>query len=299
MSEWWEKIRRGEGVMRLKGSILYFLIFAAFAMTSPFLSLFFENELNLKDWEIGIINGMVPLMAMMVSPLWGLAVDSLQRPRLMMQIGCIGASVGIFLLSFSQGFWIALFLMLLQTSFQSPVTPMLDSAVLETLKSPSSSSSSSSSSELDVFSSSMSEDSSEPVEVVLDQDGKGVNREIDEEEIKEEIKEETEDEDKVSESLISSLSDVVFSSSSDEKDDESPSSLLLAVDGSNPFEHPLDLPLNQSHHHDRNDDVDCDGKNDHHHHLKDDQNSSSHSSDDGDASLEYGKQRLWGAVSWV
>ena len=107
----------------------YFLLGGAGGLLSPFINLFFNRQ-GLSGTQIGLVNGVAAVAAMVMAPIWTRSGSNSSRPRLMLQLTLLGAAVTVAALGFQSAFiWIAV-LMVVRSLVSSGTSPMSDALVL-------------------------------------------------------------------------------------------------------------------------------------------------------------------------
>jgi PPP family 3-phenylpropionic acid transporter len=109
------------------------IFFAAYGSIIPFLVLFYEEN-GLVGREIGLLSAFPPLMILLGSAIWGAIADITSRHRQILLFSILGASVSGLLIGFNQDFRALIPMVMVFAFFISPIVPLLDNSVLETLK---------------------------------------------------------------------------------------------------------------------------------------------------------------------
>jgi len=113
----------------LLGSLYYSLYWGVVGIFEPFLNLYFQR-LGISGFQIGVINSLLPLMALIFSPFVSALGDRKAWRSRILVICCLGLSVTYFLLGFPKYFegifLISIFIALLR----SPAGPVGDALVL-------------------------------------------------------------------------------------------------------------------------------------------------------------------------
>ena len=112
----------------LKAKALYFFYFAALASLLPFLVLYFES-LGLSGRQIGVLNSLYPLMALVAAPVWGLLADATGRSKALLMLAAT-ASLLVLLIPTTTNYVYLIVLSGLFSLFVAPLVPMLDHTVL-------------------------------------------------------------------------------------------------------------------------------------------------------------------------
>lgn len=110
----------------------YFAYFVAFGSYSPYLNLYFEQR-GLSGAQIGLLNTIIPLVAVVIPPVAGLIADRTSRRRLLLA-GTILLSIPFFLLlGVLNSFPWVVALLFVFSALTSPVAPMADGITMEML----------------------------------------------------------------------------------------------------------------------------------------------------------------------
>ncbi|MCL4515324.1 MAG: MFS transporter [Firmicutes bacterium] len=110
----------------------YFAYFVAFGIYSPYLNLYFKQQ-GLSGAQIGIINMIIPLVAMVIPPLAGQLADKSNQRRYLLAGMVIFSIPFLVMLEVSHSFPWAVALMLAFSILSSPVAPVADGVTLEML----------------------------------------------------------------------------------------------------------------------------------------------------------------------
>lgn len=124
------KAKFGQPVFLSKFS--YFFFFAAASALLPFLVLYYE-QLGLSGRQIGLLTGIMPLITLISSSLWGGLADMSRQHKLLLVSAIIGTLIFGLLILLAQSFWALVPLIVLYAFFMGPILPLLDNAVLELL----------------------------------------------------------------------------------------------------------------------------------------------------------------------
>ncbi|MFD1019098.1 MFS transporter [Thalassobacillus hwangdonensis] len=108
----------------------YFFAFFSFGSLFPLLSVFLEQEKGLSHTQIGMIIAALPIVTIFIQPIWGMISDYTRRPRRLLIIAAITASVLGVIYPEMQTFLTLLFGMLVIAMFQSAIVPLSDSLSL-------------------------------------------------------------------------------------------------------------------------------------------------------------------------
>ncbi|WP_028348145.1 MFS transporter [Bradyrhizobium murdochi] len=123
--------------MRVPGPVayiaLYAALYAAFGVASPFWPKFFETR-ALTFEQIGLILAAALLARLVAGPLVGMFADFLQSLRLVLAFcAALAAATAVALLS-AEGFWLLLFLALVQAVALAPTTSIADALSVNTAR---------------------------------------------------------------------------------------------------------------------------------------------------------------------
>ncbi len=111
--------------------LLYLLFYASGASWSPFFSVY-QRQLGLTGLQIGTVAGIRPALVLLSQPLWGVVADLRGRRRTLLVTMFLASAL---LLGFvwPGGFWFILGWSLLYALLTNPVSPLIDSLVLDHL----------------------------------------------------------------------------------------------------------------------------------------------------------------------
>ncbi|MBN1430050.1 MAG: MFS transporter [Anaerolineae bacterium] len=111
----------------------YFLYYAAIGCFAPFLNIYLKDK-GLTGTQIGWLSSVAPLIALAANPIWGSIADHWQIHRQVLALCAFVAGItGLFYVPF-QSFWIFMVLTLIITLFRTPICPIVDSAVMNTIR---------------------------------------------------------------------------------------------------------------------------------------------------------------------
>ncbi|XP_071847203.1 major facilitator superfamily domain-containing protein 6-like isoform X2 [Apostichopus japonicus] len=82
-----------EALLPLKLSYLFY--FAGLACVFPYLPVYFVS-LGVTVWQVGILRGIDPILALAFSPIWGACADKFSRHRLALNVGIVGTGICYF-----------------------------------------------------------------------------------------------------------------------------------------------------------------------------------------------------------
>lgn len=116
---------------RLPKSV-YFLFYAALACLVPFMSLYYQQR-GLTGSQIGVLSGLIPLITLASSPLWGGIADATRRHRAVLLLTIAGLWLSVLALFFATSFTGLLLAVIAYAMFVGPIVPLIDNAVLTIL----------------------------------------------------------------------------------------------------------------------------------------------------------------------
>ncbi|HEY5119504.1 MAG TPA: major facilitator superfamily domain-containing protein 6 [Anaerolineales bacterium] len=106
-----------------------FLIFAGFALASPFLVLYFQS-LGFSGTEIGLLAGIAPLITFCGAPFWTGLADASHRHRLILTLCMIVGIAGYIIYPFLRGFAAVMLVSIILNFFFAPVSSFADNATM-------------------------------------------------------------------------------------------------------------------------------------------------------------------------
>lgn len=109
-----------------------FLLFAGFALLSPFFVLYLQS-LEFSGAEIGVMAGITPLVTFFGATFWTGLADITRRHRLIMTAGMVVEIAGYILFPFLRGFILILSVMIILNFFFAPVPAFADNAAMSML----------------------------------------------------------------------------------------------------------------------------------------------------------------------
>jgi PPP family 3-phenylpropionic acid transporter len=108
----------------------YFLYFAAVGCLAPFLNIYLKDK-GLSGSQIGWLSSIAPLIALVANPVWGTIADRWQIHRQVLALCAFAAGMITLLFIPAHGFWIFMGLTTLITLFRTPISAIVDSAVMD------------------------------------------------------------------------------------------------------------------------------------------------------------------------
>jgi len=106
-----------------------FLLFAGFALASPFLVLYFQG-LGFSGTEIGLLAGIAPLVTFCGAPFWTGLADATRRHRLILTVCMIVGIGGYILYPFLRVFAAVFLVSIILNFFFAPVSSFADNATM-------------------------------------------------------------------------------------------------------------------------------------------------------------------------
>ncbi|WP_134701037.1 MFS transporter [Ammoniphilus sp. YIM 78166] len=110
--------------------LFYFTIYFSFGILSTLISVYFHSELHLNGTQIGMILSLTPVIVIFSQPLWGIASDTVPKPKLLLFIVLICTALMSIFLSKTSTFLFLIIVHILFSFFQSAVVPLSDSTTL-------------------------------------------------------------------------------------------------------------------------------------------------------------------------
>jgi PPP family 3-phenylpropionic acid transporter len=119
---------KAAGILPLSG--FYFLYFGALGITLPFLPAYFKS-LSLSASQVGVLLAVPPLLSLVAPPLWGHLADRSGRADRVLSLIALGSCACFAAFLWAEHFGPLLLSMVLYALFNSSVTPLVDSLVLQ------------------------------------------------------------------------------------------------------------------------------------------------------------------------
>lgn len=113
----------------LLGSLYYSIFWGAAALFEPFLNVYFQR-IGISGFQIGAINALLPMMALLVSPFISALADRRAWRSRILIVACLGLSIGYFVLGLPKEFAGILVCSIFVALLRSPTQPIGDSLVL-------------------------------------------------------------------------------------------------------------------------------------------------------------------------
>lgn len=109
--------------------LFYFLIFAGLGIFLPFYSVYLEG-LGLSGWEISLLSISIPLVKVIMPPLYGMVADFWTGRKILLRLFTVGSFVVWPLLFVAKEFWGLLAVFSLYALFRAPVIAFANAAAL-------------------------------------------------------------------------------------------------------------------------------------------------------------------------
>ena len=113
----------------LQFMFLYFALFSAFGLASPFLPVFLAGR-GLDSEQVGFVLGLATVLRLVCGPLAGRLADALQSFRAELAICAILAASAALLYLVVDGFWTVVAISLFQAAVLAPLVPLADALSL-------------------------------------------------------------------------------------------------------------------------------------------------------------------------
>ncbi|MCA0982431.1 MFS transporter [Halobacillus yeomjeoni] len=110
--------------------MFYLFAFFGFGALFPLLSVYLEQEKGLNHTQIGIVLSALPLLTIFMQPIWGMISDYTRRPKLLLIIAALAASMFGLIYPWMQIFPTLLIGIICLAMFQSGIVPLSDSLSL-------------------------------------------------------------------------------------------------------------------------------------------------------------------------
>ncbi len=108
----------------------YFFFFSAIGAYYPYIGLYYKQA-GLSGQLIGTLTALTPLAVILASPLWGALGDRFRIHRTLLPLVTWGALVPTLVMAYTQAFPQLAVLVTLASLFSAPISPLIDSAVLD------------------------------------------------------------------------------------------------------------------------------------------------------------------------
>lgn len=108
----------------------YFLSFFSFGSLFPLLSVYLNEEAAISHTQIGLLIAMIPIVTIVIQPLWGMLSDYTRKPRKLLLVAVLMASILGLCYVFLQGFILLILGIIFIAVFQSAIVPLSDSLSL-------------------------------------------------------------------------------------------------------------------------------------------------------------------------
>lgn len=118
--------------MRKKFNAFYFILFLSFGIIGPYRALYFTQK-GFSGTQIGILIGVVPILSILLQPVWSALSDVFHTRRLLLVIGCLGVSAAMVGVGLAASFISNFFFFMLFSIFMTPIGPIGTAFVLDYL----------------------------------------------------------------------------------------------------------------------------------------------------------------------
>lgn len=110
----------------------FFFSFASLGILSPFLGLYLTHK-GLSGAQLGLLLGLIPLVQIMVQPLWGYVADKYQIRKQILSFSLVALAASSFLFVFLNGFELILVAVILYAALGAPFIPIVNALTLDFL----------------------------------------------------------------------------------------------------------------------------------------------------------------------
>ena len=104
---------------------LYVFYYAGFGLFTAYIALYYYS-IGMSGLQIGWINGVAPLVAMLGAPVWGLLNDRFGKPRLFLGVAVLGVLVSLLGIAAASSFSLLLIAVGLYSLFNTSLIPTID-----------------------------------------------------------------------------------------------------------------------------------------------------------------------------
>ncbi len=118
--------------MRKKFNAFYFILFLSFGIIGPYRALYF-TEKGFSGTQIGILIGVVPILSIILQPVWSALSDVFHTRRLLLVVGCLGVSAAMVGVGLADSFISNFIYFMLFSIFITPIGPIGTAFVLDYL----------------------------------------------------------------------------------------------------------------------------------------------------------------------
>lgn len=91
------------------------------------------RDIGLDSFQIGLVNALPRLLALILMPIWGILTDYFQENKKVLYITIFGSLVTVLIFPFTTSFKALMIIMFFYTLFQNPILPLSDSLLLDYL----------------------------------------------------------------------------------------------------------------------------------------------------------------------
>jgi len=106
--------------------------FAGIGIFFSYIALYL-NSLDLTGSQLGLLFALIPLVAFLVQPLWGVATDIYHRQRLALVFACFGVAAAMIGMAQSETFWPILIFTVIHAVMMAPISILVTALALEHL----------------------------------------------------------------------------------------------------------------------------------------------------------------------
>ena len=114
-------------------SVVYFLLFSALGILSPFVPVFFGIKQLYSASQIGLLLSIQSAALVIFSPLWGLATDRCCSLSIVLVSCLLVSQLLTFSLYFAPSYTVTLVIVIVSSAIKAPVTSLLDTMVVGSL----------------------------------------------------------------------------------------------------------------------------------------------------------------------
>jgi PPP family 3-phenylpropionic acid transporter len=118
--------------MRLKINAFYFVLYMSFGIIGPYQALYF-SEKGFSGAQIGLLIGIIPILSILLQPVWSALSDFFHTRRLLLVIACLGVTASMVGVGLSDTFTANFLFFMMYSIFLTPISPIGTALVLDYL----------------------------------------------------------------------------------------------------------------------------------------------------------------------
>lgn len=119
--------------MKIIFDILFFLYFSCLGIYGPYLAVYLVEK-GFSGVQSGLLLGSMPIAILIASPIWSYISDVLNKRKVLLLIGCVGAGLSSLALGWTDQYGVNFLWIMLMAIMSAPILPIGTAIVLDALE---------------------------------------------------------------------------------------------------------------------------------------------------------------------